>query len=89
MYANRLLIRIEDQGGEFPLTPRQGTYVISAVNLISATSAILFVSLVGRRTIFIAGQFFMGVFLFLCGLSVLYEWNLEAFIFINLFITSF
>ena len=31
----------------------------------------------------------MAVWLFLCGLSVLEQWNMTAFISINLFITSF
>ena len=89
VYANRLLVKMQEGGGEFPLTPRQGTYVIGAVNGLAALLAIWTITLQGRRPIFIQGQFFMAVWLFLCGLSVLEQWNMTAFISINLFITSF
>ena len=89
VYANRLLVKMEEQGGSFPLTPRQGTYVIGAVNGLAALLALYTITLQGRRPIFIQGQFFMAVWLFLCGLSVLNAWNMTAFVSINLFITSF
>jgi len=79
----------EKGGGEFPLSPKEGTYVIGSVNAISAIIAIGTIQMFGRRTILISGQFFMALWLFLCGLSVYCSWNLASFIMLNLFITSF
>ena len=62
---------MEEEGGSFPLTPLQGTYIIAASNAIPALIAILTIQLFGRRTIYITGQFFMSIFMFLCGLCVL------------------
>ena len=55
VYANRLLTKMEEDGGEFPLTPLQGTYVVGFVNAISATLAVFIISLAGRRPILIIG----------------------------------
>ena len=71
------------------MTPLQGTYVIGAVNAVRALIAITMIGKIGRRTIFIVGQFMMGMFLFFCGLSIFYQWNMASFILINLFITAF
>ena len=89
VYANRLLVRMQEQGGGFPLSPLQGTYVIGGVNATAALIAIAMIGKIGRRPIFITGQFTMGVFLFFCGLSVLMQWNMSSFIFICLFIAAF
>merc|ERR1712060_17320 len=80
---------MQEQGGDFPLTPLQGTYVIGACNGITASMALLIITKFGRRPIFITGQFAMACFMFLTGLSVLNEWNMSSFIMINLFITGF
>lgn len=79
----------EEGGGSFPLTPLQGTYIIGAVNGIAATLTILIVATFGRRTILVSGQFFMGLFMILCGVSIMQEWNLASFILINLLIVSY
>ena len=89
IYANRLLIQMEESGGDLPLTALQGTYVIGATNVISAILAISFISVVGRRPIFITGELAMCICLFLCGLAILNSWNMTSFIMINLFITAF
>ena len=77
------------EGGSFPLTPLQGTYLIGAANAFGALLAVTYVGSVGRRPIFIAGQFFMGLWLFICGLSVMNSWNLTSYIMIILFILAF
>ena len=43
----------------------------------------------GRRPIFITGSLAMGLTLFACGLSVLHNWNLTAFIMILCFHAAF
>jgi len=63
---------MEETGGDFPLTPLQGTYVIGIANGLFACIAFAYIGKIGRKPIFIVGQFAMGVFLFLCGLSILY-----------------
>lgn len=80
---------MEQQGGSFPLTPLEGTYVIGAANAISAILAIGVISFFGRRSILITGHFFMSIWLFVCGLSILYQWNMSAFIMVNLFIATY
>ena len=80
---------MEEQGGGFGISPLQGTYIIGAANAVSALIALATIAYFGRRTIYISGQFFMCAFLFFCGYSVLEEWNLSSFIFINLFIAAF
>ena len=80
---------MDEQGGGFGITPLQGTYIIGAANALFATVALGTISCFGRRTLYIAGQFFMSAFLFFCGYCVLKEWNLMSFIFINLFIVAF
>ena len=70
----------EQGGGSFPLSPIQGTYVIGCCNAIPALIAILTIQMFGRRTIYITGQFFMALSLFLCGYSILMGWNLASFI---------
>ena len=80
VYANRLLVQMEEQGGSFPITPTQGTYLIGACNAIPSLLALITIQLFGRRTIYIYGQFFMGACLCSAGLCALYEWNLASFI---------
>ena len=63
--------------------------MIGLSNAVAALIAILTIQVFGRRTIYISGQFFMAVFLFLCGLCVLEGWNLPSFVFLCLFIVSF
>ena len=67
----------------------QGTYVIGATSAITAVLAIVVISYFGRRPIYIYGQFLMALFLFICGLSVLNQWNMTSFIMINFSIAAF
>lgn len=90
VYANRLLVQMEEQGGgSFPLSPRQGTYVIGAMNGLGATLSVLVVMYFGRKSILVVGQFFIGLFMFLCGLCIMQEWNSTSFVMINLLIVTF
>ena len=57
--------------------------------LLGALLAIIIIMNVGRRPIFIYGQLFMTIFLFLFGLSLHIQWNFTAFIFVNLFVFTF
>ena len=89
VYANRLLEQMEEEGGSFPLTPLQGTYIIGFSNALFAILAILIVTNFGRRPIYIFGQLIMSIFLFVCGLSVFYSWHMTSFVMLNAFIGSF
>ena len=80
---------MEEEGGSFPLTPLQGTYIIGFSNALFAILAILIVTNFGRRPIYIFGQLIMSIFLFVCGLSVFYSWHMTSFVMLNAFIGSF
>ncbi len=71
------------------MTPFQGTFIIGLSNAVAAILVLTYIGVVGRRPILITGQFFMSVWLFLCGLAVLNSWNLTAYIMIILFIFTF
>ena len=62
---------------------------MGAVNGISASSSVLIKSFVGMRPIIIVGELCMTMFLFLSGIAVHNEWNMMAFVCINLVIISF
>jgi len=89
IYANRMLVQMTEQAGSFPLTPLQGTYVLGAVNGVTSVLAVACISFFGRKPILYVGQFAMGFFMMLCGVSVMYEENMMSFIAINFFIASF
>ena len=57
--------------------------------LLGALLATIIIMKVGRRPIFIYGQLFMALFLFLFGLSLYTQWNNTAFIMVNLFVFTF
>ena len=63
--------------------------MIGVVNAVFSVAAILIIITFGRRTIFIWGQFFMATSTFMCGLCILYEWNMAAFISVNMLIVSY
>ena len=88
IYANRLFVKVAESG-DFPLTPMQCTYFIGGVSPIASAITIPILGYVGRRPIYIAGQFFMSVFMFLAGLSVMYEWNLMSLVMVLLFVMTF
>jgi len=55
-------------GGNFPMTPRQGTYLIGIVNFIGSVTAVAPIKLYGRKTCLIAGHASMGACLILIGI---------------------
>ena len=76
-------------GSSFPLTPLEGTYIIGLNNAVFSLLAILLIISFGRRTLLTAGSFFMALSTFMCGLCILYEWNMAAFISVNVFIMCY
>ena len=80
---------MEKVGGGSSVNPIEGSNIIGIVNAVSAVVAVSFVGFIGRRKVFIAGEFFMSLNLFLCGLSVFKQWNLAAFVFLNLFVSTY
>lgn len=79
----------EESEGTFPIKPLVGTYIIGMSNAIPALICIVTINWFGRRTLYIQGQFFMALFCFLCGLALLNNYNMAAFITLCLFITSY
>lgn len=74
LYANRFLVRMEEQSGDsFFITPLQGTYLLGATNLVFCSVSLYTINKLGRRTHYILGQFFMAVFLFICGYATIKE----------------
>ena len=63
--------------------------MIGIANAVGASLPVLYAGKIGRRPVFVVGHFAIALGLFLCGLCVLYEWNLEAFIFIIVYILCF
>lgn len=86
----RFLERIqEDSEGSFPVTPKNGSYVIGASNGISALFAILIMANFGRRPILIAGEATMAIFTFMTALGISQVWGMLSFVTLNLFLFSF
>ena len=89
-YAVRFLERIqEDSAGAFPVSPKNGSYVIGASNGISALCAILIMANFGRRPILIAGEATMAIFTFMTALGISQVWGMLSFIMLNAFLFSF
>ena len=80
---------MEQEGGSIGISPLQGTYIMGASNATFALLALGVISILGRRTIWIVGQLCTSLSLAICGYCVLKEWNLMAFIFINVFLVSY
>lgn len=54
-------------GGDFPLTPLQGGYLIGISNALASLVVLLYIEKVGRKTILTLGQLAMSLLLFACG----------------------
>ena len=90
VYANRLLVQMEEEGdGTFPITPLTGTYIIGLSNAIPAIMQIGMITWLGRKTYYLLGEFFMAVFMTLCGVCVLHGYNMASFVTLCLFVASF
>ena len=62
-------VLLREDFGEGPgLTTRDGVFIIQAFNLMGSFTSIYFVSVVGRRTIFLIGQ--AGIAVCLCGIAI-------------------
>ena len=62
-------VLLREDFGEGPgLTTRQGVFIIQGFNLLGSFASIYFISVVGRRTIFIIGQ--AGIALCLVGFAI-------------------
>lgn len=79
----------EQGGGDFPLTPLEGTYVIGVSNAFFACIALFIITYFGRRPIFVIGQISMAVSLIFCGVAIQQGWNLTSFIMLCVFIACY
>ena len=57
------------------ISPRNGTYIVSGANCLSALMSIFIIKLFRRRTLLIWGHFFIGVAHCLVGIFVILEFN--------------
>ena len=55
IYAGQLLKQMKEQGGDFPISPITGGYLIGAANFFFALVILAYIEKVGRRAIMIAG----------------------------------
>lgn len=55
VYSNRLLTKMVEDGGDFPITPLQGTYIIGLANAVGSNIPVFYAGKIGRRPIFILG----------------------------------
>ena len=55
IYAGQLLMQMKEQGGDFPITPITGGYLIGAANAFFAIIILFCIERVGRKTIMVAG----------------------------------
>ena len=74
MYFNRMLDNLDEKtGGDFPISPLMGTYCIGFACAIFAFLAVIVMKYFGRRTIYIAGCFLMGLSHVVAGFTLLNE----------------
>ena len=95
MFCPRLLKQVneasEESGEEnaFTISPIVGSIILTAVSLSACVASFWTIDRFGRRTIFIYGQFFMAILLFVSGLCLVLNQILVAFISICLFVISY
>jgi hypothetical protein len=71
VYVNRLLVQLDEQsGGEFPLSPVTGSFLVGLSMAVFGFFPIFYVKKIGRKTIFTMGHVGMCASLFCCGLFV-------------------
>jgi hypothetical protein len=90
IFATSLLKTLNvETGGQFPVSPRTGAYIIGLTNLVFATLSVFPINRFGRRTILFYGQVFMTVAHILIGVFKVAELYVTCFIFILVFIAVF
>ena len=60
LYSNTMLTEMS-KGGNAPLTPRQGTYLIGVVNFLASATSIFAAKYFKRRTLFIWGHLLIAI----------------------------
>ena len=87
LYSNIILTDIfGEDTGEAGFTPRQGTYVVAAINLIGAMTAIWTINHFGRRVLLLWGHATIALSHFMIGISIMVNWNAGVLIGICLFL---
>ena len=85
IYSNTILVKIigDDSSG---FTPRQGTYVIGLVNLLSSLVSVFTIKTFGRRFLLLWGHLFITICHFCIGLFIIIDFNYGTLSFICLFL---
>jgi hypothetical protein len=90
IYATRLLLNLQDStDGQFPVSPKTGTYLIGVSNCLFALLAFFPVTYLGRKTSFLYGQFSMGLCIGAVGLCIVKEYYLLSYFLLVTFIACF
>ena len=90
VYVGRLLIQLDEQtGGEFPISPVTGSFVLGLANMVGAYGTMLYVNKVGRKKIFVGGHIGMCISLAICGFCIRKELSMGTFVTLATFATFF
>ena len=89
MYFNRMLININEQTGTELISPVAGTYLMGITNTVGAILAVIPISRMGRKTIYLTGYLGMTILHVLVGLSQIYSLNMLQFVCILCFLLTF
>ena len=89
-FATSILRILRDEtNGQFPVSPRNGAFIIGITNLVFAILSVLTINKFGRRTILLYGQLFMTVANALIGVFKVTKLYIPCFIFMLVFIAIF
>jgi len=89
MFCGRLLEKLNDSEGGFPVSPLVGSIIIGLTSFLSTCVAFCFIKMLGRKTLLALGQLGCAAMLTVAGFCLYYGQNLVAFIAICVFIFSY
>ena len=73
LYSSILLESMNSKStGSFPITPRQGTYILGMVDLFGGTLAMYTVTLFSRKCLFLFGNFSIAICHMVIGMATVY-----------------
>jgi hypothetical protein len=88
-FSNSILTETYEAAGETGMTPRQGTYLVGAVNLFGAAAGLWICKTFGRRTILLWGHFILFLCQVGCAFSAFYAYSTLELVFILIFVFTY